>query len=85
MLVLTRRIHEGFSIGEDIFVRVLNITGRENILLRVKTPEGESRHLKEVNGRVEIADNISLVVLGIRGNRAKIAIAAPRSVVIDRT
>ncbi|MFK3795407.1 MULTISPECIES: carbon storage regulator CsrA [unclassified Pseudomonas] len=51
MLVLTREIGESFSIGDDITVQVLGITGNQ-VRLGIKAPQHVKIHRSEVYRRI---------------------------------
>ncbi|WP_110948275.1 carbon storage regulator CsrA [Pseudomonas bohemica] len=51
MLVLTREIGETFSIGDDITVRILGITGNQ-VRLGIDAPQHVKIHRAEVYRRI---------------------------------
>ncbi|MDH0749227.1 carbon storage regulator CsrA [Pseudomonas sp. GD03842] len=52
MLVLTREIGESFSIGDDITVRILGITGNQ-VRLGITAPLSVKVHRSEVYRRIK--------------------------------
>lgn len=51
MLVLTREIGESFSIGDDITVQILGITGNQ-VRLGINAPQHVKIHRSEVYKRI---------------------------------
>ena len=52
MLVLTRKVGEGITIGDDIRVVVMQIKGKQ-IRLGIKAPHGTPVHREEVYQRIQ--------------------------------
>lgn len=52
MLILTRRVGETITIGNDITVKVLNITGNQ-IRLGIKAPSDVAVHREEIFNKVQ--------------------------------
>lgn len=52
MLVLTRKVNEGIHIGDDIFVRVVEV-GRGNVRLGIDAPDHVSIHRQEIYERIQ--------------------------------
>ena len=51
MLVLTREIGESFSIGDDITVQILGVTGNQ-VRLGINAPQNVKIHRSEVYKRI---------------------------------
>lgn len=52
MLVLTRKIGEGITIGDDIKVVIMQVKGKQ-VRLGIKAPNGTSVHREEVFERIK--------------------------------
>ena len=52
MLVLTRKVNEGIHIGDDIFVRVVEV-GRGTVRLGIDAPGHISIHRQEIYERIQ--------------------------------
>jgi carbon storage regulator len=52
MLVLTRKVNEGIHIGDDIFVRVVDV-GRGTVRLGIDAPRHVSVHRHEIFERIQ--------------------------------
>lgn len=52
MLVLTRKVGQSITIGDDVEVRVMESNGRQ-IRLGIKAPREVEVHRKEVSERIE--------------------------------
>jgi len=52
LLVLTRKVGEGITIGDDIRVVVMQIKGKQ-IRLGIKAPQGTAVHREEVYQRIQ--------------------------------
>ncbi len=59
MLVLTRKVGESITIGDDISVRVLEVNG-QNIKLGINAPRSVSIHRQEIYDKIK-EENISSV------------------------
>jgi carbon storage regulator len=52
MLVLTRKVNEGIHIGDDIFVRVVDV-GRGTVRLGIDAPSHVPVHRQEIFERIQ--------------------------------
>jgi len=52
MLILTRRVGETITIGNDVTVKVLNVTGNQ-IRLGIKAPSDVAVHREEIFNKVQ--------------------------------
>jgi len=55
MLILTRRISEGLTIGDDITIKILGVKGNQ-IRLGIDAPKEVSVHREEVYQRIQQQD-----------------------------
>lgn len=58
MLVLTRKIGEGITIGDDIKVVVMQVKGKQ-VRLGIKAPDGLAVHREEVFERIKEENRIA--------------------------
>jgi carbon storage regulator len=62
MLILTRRVGETITIGNDITVKVLNISGNQ-IRLGIKAPSDVAVHREEIFNKVKAEKTVTSKVV----------------------
>ncbi len=58
MLILTRRVGETITIGNDVTVKVLNVTGNQ-IRLGIKAPSDVAVHREEIFNKVQAEKSVA--------------------------
>ena len=61
MLILTRRVGETIMIGNDVTVKVLNVTGNQ-IRLGIKAPSDVAVHREEIYNKVQAEKSVTAKV-----------------------
>lgn len=61
MLILTRRVGETITIGNDVTVKVLNVTGNQ-IRLGIKAPADVAVHREEIFNKVQAEKSVTAKV-----------------------
>ena len=85
MLAITRKINQKVQIGDGITVHVDNIQ-KGDIFLSITLPSGEVKY-EAINEdeKIQITDDVVIRAALIKGKgQARIAITAPKSMVIKR-
>lgn len=86
MLVLTRRKLEAIVIDHKISVTLRQFKNRGGVVLNISHQDIEGILITTMNLQEEflIGDNISIIVLGVKGNQVRFGVNAPKNISIHR-
>jgi len=87
MLIITRKIGEAITIGDNIRFKVARITGN-NVSLAVSAPMfkeiDQTESTIKIGGSINIGNEIEIFILGIQGRQVRLGIKAPEKTVVHR-